>query len=344
MQQENVSVEAVLPTGFTMRPATVDDAQSIADCINAYLQVVVGRTSFSAEKMVGILTDPNIEMERDTRIVLNARDEVIAYTGLWNSSPHIETDIVIRIHPDYEENYPFRQILMDWGEAVAQVNVDRAPADAQVDIGSWCLNNDTAAIDYLKAHDYKQTRSFYRMGIDLDQDISEPQFPEHINIVTMAELQDLPKVYRAVDEAFQDHWGYVSPPEEEGIKDFEHWIATSPNMDLNYWFLAMDGDEIAAMSLCLPYLIGQEKVGYVDTLGVRSNWRRQGIALALLHHSFRALKDLGREQVTLDVDASSLTGATRLYEKAGMRVIEHSMVLEKILRAGKDYRTQELDQ
>lgn len=342
MQQENLSMEAILPAGFTMRPPTLDDTQSISDCINAYLQAVVGRMSFSAEKVKGILTDPSIDMGRDTRIMLNAQENVVAYCGLWNSPPHVETDIVIRIHPDYDKDYPFREILMNWGEEMAKANIKRAPDDAQVDVSCWSLNNDKTSIEYLQAHGYVQTRSFYRMGIDLDQDIPKPQFPDNIRIITMAELQDLPKVYRAVDEAFQDHWGYVSPPEAEGIKDFEHWIATSPNMDLNYWYLAMDGDEIAAMSLCLPYLIGQEHIGYVDTLGVRANWRRQGIALALLHYSFRILKDIGRRQVTLDVDASSLTGATRLYEKAGMSVIEHSMVLEKCLRKGTDYRTQEL--
>jgi hypothetical protein len=42
----------------------------------------------------------------------------------------------------------------------------------------------------------------------------------------------------------------------------------------------------------------------------------------------------------LGVDASSLTGATRLYEKAGMHIVEESDRYEKDLRPGKDLGTQ----
>ena len=342
MQTQNSSIEHTLPADFSVRAPTLDDAQSIADMKNAQLKYFAGRAAYSAETIRAILTDPKLDMAKQARIVVNSTGEAVAYLGVWNSDPYVETDLVVRLHPDYT-HLPLRQILTEWGEELAETYVERAPADAQVVVGGWNFSEDTDAIRYFKTAGYTQVRNFYRMGIDMNQAIPEPIFPANITIKTFAEINhDLRKVYRAIDEAFQDHWGYVSEPEEEGIKDFQHWIDTSPNIDFNYWYLAMDGNEIAAMSLCLPYLVGQEEVGYVDTLGVRHNWRRQGIALALLHYSFRELQNLGCQQVTLDVDASSLTGATYLYEKAGMRVIEQTMAWEKVLRAGKDYRTQTL--
>jgi hypothetical protein len=42
------------------------------------------------------------------------------------------------------------------------------------------------------------------------------------------------------------------------------------------------------------------------------------------------------------VDASSLTGATRLYEKAGMRVVRRYDSYQLILREGVDLSTQTL--
>ena len=59
-------------------------------------------------------------------------------------------------------------------------------------------------------------------------------------------------------------------------------------------------------------------------------------ALALLHHSFGELYRRGKRKVGLEVDAQSLTGATRLYEKAGMRVDRQYDVYEKELRSGRD--------
>lgn len=48
----------------------------------------------------------------------------------------------------------------------------------------------------------------------------------------------------------------------------------------------------------------------------------------------------GIRNVYLGVDAQSLTGATRLYERAGMHVIRQYNSYEKELRAGKELSTQ----
>jgi ribosomal protein S18 acetylase RimI-like enzyme len=71
----------------------------------------------------------------------------------------------------------------------------------------------------------------------------------------------------------------------------------------------------------------------VNVLGVRRPWRRRGLALALLLHSFHELEARGMDRVALGVDAESLTGAVRLYEKAGMRVVRQSDTWEKPLSA-----------
>jgi GNAT superfamily N-acetyltransferase len=81
----------------------------------------------------------------------------------------------------------------------------------------------------------------------------------------------------------------------------------------------------------------------VNWLGVRRPWRRRGLALALLHHTFGECYRRGLQKVALGVDASSLTGATRLYEKAGMHVFRQWNTYQKELRAGKDLTTQKLD-
>jgi mycothiol synthase len=83
----------------------------------------------------------------------------------------------------------------------------------------------------------------------------------------------------------------------------------------------------------------------VNILGVRRPWRRRGVALALLQHSFREFYSRGRYKVGLGVDAQSLTGATRLYEKAGMRSdpSRQLVLYEKELRPGLEIRTQSLD-
>ena len=79
-------------------------------------------------------------------------------------------------------------------------------------------------------------------------------------------------------------------------------------------------------------------------LGVRRPWRRRGIALALLHHAFGELYRRGKHRVVLGVDSQSLTGALRLYERAGMHVQLQYDNYELELRPGTDLSTQTLEE
>jgi ribosomal protein S18 acetylase RimI-like enzyme len=76
-------------------------------------------------------------------------------------------------------------------------------------------------------------------------------------------------------------------------------------------------------------------IGWIRSLGVRRRWRRKGLAMALLHHSFGEFYRRGKRSVGLGVDSENPTGATRLYERAGMHIAEVFDLCEKELRAGK---------
>ena len=71
-------------------------------------------------------------------------------------------------------------------------------------------------------------------------------------------------------------------------------------------------------------------------------WRKRGIGLALLRHSFNEFYRRGRRKVGLGVDAQSLTGALRLYEGAGMHIHQTFDQYEKELRAGIEISVQSL--
>lgn len=78
------------------------------------------------------------------------------------------------------------------------------------------------------------------------------------------------------------------------------------------WFLAVEGEEIAGFVLGGPD-------GYVSDLGVRPAWRGRGLGSALLGHAFDAFAARGTPAAALHVDTANLTGALRVYRRAGMR-------------------------
>ena len=158
-----------------------------------------------------------------------------------------------------------------------------------------------------------------------------PQWPAGIAVRTFVEGQDERLVFEADEEIFQDHWGYIPT-------DFDEWVRSgtkNATFDPALWFLVMAGEELAGFSLCLLNVGEDINMGFVDDLGVRRPWRKNGLGLALLHHSFGAFYHRGIRHVELSVDAESLTGATRLYERAGMqRAKKYGVRYEKELRKG----------
>jgi mycothiol synthase len=72
-------------------------------------------------------------------------------------------------------------------------------------------------------------------------------------------------------------------------------------------------------------------MGWIASLSVRKPWRKRGLGLALLHHAFGEFWRLGERTIGLGVDAENPTGATRLYERAGMHVVSDYAVYEKRL-------------
>ena len=103
------------------------------------------------------------------------------------------------------------------------------------------------------------------------------------------------------------------------------------NFDPSLYFLATAGDQIAGMALCF---FKQEK-GWVQILGVRRPWRHLGLGMSLLNHAFGEFYRRGARVVELGVDAQNPTGATRLYQRAGMQVAHEFVVYEKELRPGR---------
>ena len=150
-----------------------------------------------------------------------------------------------------------------------------------------------------------------------------PEWPEGFRVSTF-EPGDGRAFHAALDEAFAEEWNHVSEP-------FEEWAERRLNVsdfDPTLWFIVREGDEIAAVLRCDADRAG---AGWVGALGVCRSWRKRGLGLALLRHAFGEFYRRGQRRVGLGVDAQNPSGATRLYERAGMRVTYEAVAFKKEL-------------
>lgn len=114
------------------------------------------------------------------------------------------------------------------------------------------------------------------------------------------------------------------------FEEFTHSRFDDPEYNPTLWAVAGDGDEIAGFSINRFRMgIGWFVHSASAAHGAKRDWA--GPASIFLWRVLQAWK----LTIGLGVDASNPTGATRLYQRAGMYVASEFVTYEKELRAGR---------
>jgi mycothiol synthase len=321
---DNVSTE------FLVRPPAINDLEAVHRLLEVCDIAEYGVPDITLEDLRTLWQGPTFNMATDAWMVIAPGDQLIGYADVEHRQ-HVRIYALVRALPEYA-GQGVVEYLLQLAEDWAQKQISLAKPGVRVTLFSWTSNlNDAGQQGILRAG-FKEVRRSWRMEIEMSEAPLAPEWPDHVTVRTFIPGQDNRIVYAAVDEAFQDHWGHV----EGNFDEWKHWTIERENFDPSLWFLAFDGDEIAGASLCTY----QMDDGWVDTLAVRRPWRRKGLGMALLLHSFGEFYRRGKYNVGLTVDSQNLTGATRLYERAGMHVARLYISYEKELRAGIEPSTQ----
>jgi mycothiol synthase len=348
LQLEKVSWEVPnasptsLPAGFTSQAARMDDLEAAVDLFNRYSQVHLGIRDVEVDELRHEWNTPRFDLQSDTRLAFTAEGKLVGYVEVWmTSNPPVHPWVWVRVDPDFE-GLGIGEHLMSWAEWRARKGFARVPKNARVAYRAGAYSNIETTKRLFEEMGMELIRHSFRMLIEMESMPPEPRWPEGIDVRVFNPEKDAEAVYRADDEAFQDHFGYIEQPFEEGFERFMHHMTRGEAYDPTLWFLAMDGDQVAGVCLCRRWSHEDRETGYVSSLGVRRPWRRLGIGLALLRHAFGEFYRRGKRKVALGVDAENLTGALGLYEKAGMHVQRQFDLYEKELRAGVELSVQSL--
>jgi mycothiol synthase len=339
LQQEHV-VE--LPRDFTVRGATFDDIAISNRLFSRWSRSTLGwDDSGTAENLIQQWKTPGFDPIEDIRLVFAPNGDLAGYMETFTiRKPAVHPEIWGRVDPDYE-GLGIGTWMLQWAEGHVRKVLPSLPAEYRFAPRTGIWRRAEKSRKLFEDLGYHYIRSFYQMEIDMDSPIPEPVFPAGISLRTYNPETDLLAVYQADQDAFRDHFGFVEQPFEEGLERFKHhWI--NEEMDPTLLFLAMDGDEIAGINLCRSRSFDDPDMGWVGSLGVRRPWRKRGIGLALLRHSFNEFYRRGYRKVGLGVDAQNLTGALDLYENAGMHAQRVHDNYEKELRAGTEMSVQSL--
>jgi mycothiol synthase len=319
----DVATQHLALLGLVLRRPTMADAEGLFR-----LQADIDRHDFGAIDMS--LDDIRAELDEvrldtDAWLLLpdGAGGDPLAY-GIVQPPTATRLRAHVAVHPS-RRGSGIGRALAGIVEARARERVDDlASGDEPVTLQGWINGDSEADAGWARSLGYAWARRFLRMRIDMTEPPPPPAWPEGITVRTFRVGEDERAMYEAQEAAFSDHWGHLTMPFEEWKKR-----TTRHDFDPDLWLMAFEGERVVATS---TNSVIPENLGWVSGLGVVPSHRRRGLARAILQQAFNDFWRRGQRSVALGVDADSLTGATRLYESAGMRVVEAHDQVSKELR------------
>ncbi len=332
---ETATTDLALPSGYTARPVDPDaDSAAIYELIAEASVAEYGTPDITPHVVRESYNTPGFVPEHDSRLVLDAAGTPAALVEYYANGPeYVAPFVYLRVRPHLLDA-GLAEALLAWAERRGRDAVSLAAADVRIALHTNVVAANPGVQAILELAGWRFERVFWTMEIDFDDEPPpQPELPSGIRIRT-ALAGDEPAVYGLEADAFARHFGYLQLPYDEWRQSR---MVLNP-YDPSLWFLAVDGERIVGMSLCLAEAWGRPDVGWVATLGVHPDWRGRGVGLALLRHSFAEFHRRGQRRAGLGVDSQNDTGATRLYERAGMRVTRETRDFERLLRDGRELR------
>lgn len=304
------------PSGVSWRRIALEDLDALVELNAALAAADHPEWTETREEVEEELTHSWMDLSSDSAVA-EADGQVVAY-GLQVQPPNPET--IVRsiafggVRPSHRGRGIGRELLA-WHRDRARQQL----AASDLELPGWHLlyveERNASGLRLAEHAGLKLTRWFTKMQRDLAADIPDLTLPEGLELVTPTP-DDAARLLAARNDSFRDHWG-SQPTSAEG------WNAMvgQPTFRFDLSVMALDGDRVAGFVLTQVYEDDFEsqgyRGGYLPLIGVTRDWRRRGVAPALIAETLRRHRAAGFEKVALDVDSENPSGALGLYTGMG---------------------------
>lgn len=309
------------------------------------------RAYCGASDLPGMTAAANRQVDRD------GDGEYLTVAGMAAQYEHLQRcdpdrDIVVADDPDDAVVGYARTMWEDLAEGFRQywlvVNVDPSIPGLEIGLLDWV---ERRALEVAAGHEADDRRlgteaddggerqallmergfaprMFYAAMVRPDlADIPDAALPEGLEIRAVEPLH-LRQIWEADIEAFRDHNDYV----EQTEKDWERFRADA-KVDTTLWQVAWSGDIVVGQVRTRFNAEESERSGrrrgWTEDISTRREWRKQGVASALIANSLRQLRSLGFDEAALGVDTDNPNRALRVYESLGFEIVHRGALYER---------------
>jgi mycothiol synthase len=312
-----------LPEGLTVRLATLDDVPAIYGLFQSHERALYGYTDRILAYVQATYSSPTLDFAGDTCLVFDRAGRLVG-SMLLEQSMYANFGVTVCVFPP-ESGSHLDDYLLSLAESRARALMAQAQPGVQVMLDSWVSSIDRHSLQCYERAGFQEVRRNWRMEIELNGLPASPTWPEGVELRPFVPERDDRAVFEMIERAFQDHWGHTP----EDFAAWRYWAIEQADFDPLLYFIAWAGDQPVGGALC-----NAGPSGWVNSLAVAREWRGRGLGLALLQHSFGEFYRHDLRRAGLAVDSENLTGAIKLYQRAGMRKTREYLNMKKELRAG----------
>lgn len=316
-------MDNVLPESLTVRPAGLDDVSMIYGLLQSYECALYGYTDKFLAYVQATYSSPTLDLAEESRLVFDRAGQLVG-SMLLEQSMYASFSVTVCVFPP-EPGSHLDDYLLSLAESRARVLMVQAQPDAQVTLNSWVSSIDQESLRCYERAGFQEVRRNWRMEIELGELPASPIWPEGVELRPFVPERDDRAVFEMIERAFQDHWGHTP----EDFAEWRYWAIEQADFDPSLYLIAWAGNQPVGAALCHA-----GPIGWVNSLAVARVWRGRGVGLALLQHAFGEFSRRGLRRAGLAVDSQNPTGATRLYQRAGMRKTREYLDMKKEIYTG----------
>jgi mycothiol synthase len=163
-------IEDLLPEGFRIRPATIEDAPAINILIHAYEIALQGAAYHSEVELLQEWQRPDFQLDDDAWVILSLdpaeprASRVIGYQELWNQSEHTILAADGYVYPGYN-GLGIGVALIRLAEQRARQHISLAPPGRRVVVRSGIDSLNVAACKLHEEEGYQPIETIWHMDI-----------------------------------------------------------------------------------------------------------------------------------------------------------------------------------
>ncbi len=311
----------------------------LLNAIEAVDQVGQGTT---AEELREEFATPEFFPEQNAFVAEDDRGQIVAFGAVYLKHEELESGFGARlsVHPIYRgrglEDRLLNRLIERAQERLPQITAEN------VYFSTFTHSAYQEKLRALERAGMNEVRRSWMMRCSRLDNLGAANFPPAFLIRNFRRGEDDEESRDALNAAFRDHWSHA----DESAERWQHFLNLERyRPDLTVIAEDTRSGRIAGFCHIVVNELENQRLGrqrgWIDILGVRPEYRKQGLGEALILQGMQNLRDARMQEAALWCDSENLTGATRIYFRVGFQVAQTWSIHLKYLRGSGIYAQAE---